>query len=36
MIGAVNEQLMSQNNPLPVSNTSKSSVTKGRAPKFQD
>jgi hypothetical protein len=27
---------MGENNPLPVSNTSKSSVTKGRAPKFQD
>ena len=36
MIGAVNQQLMGENNPLPVSNTSKSSVTKGRTPKFQD
>ena len=34
---AVNYQLMGdKNNPLPVSNTSKSSVTKGRTPKFQD
>ena len=37
MMDAVNYQLMGdKNNPLPVSNTSKSSVTKGRAPKFQD
>ena len=37
MMDAVNYQLMGdKNNPLPVSNTSKSSVTKGRTPKFQD
>ena len=37
MMNAVNYQLMGdKQNPLPVSNTSKSSVTKGRAPKFQD
>ena len=37
MMDAVNQQLMSQSNSqAPISNTSKSSVTKGRAPKFQD
>ena len=37
MMNAVNYQLMGdKSNPLPVSNTSKSSVTKGRTPKFQD
>jgi hypothetical protein len=37
MIEAVNQQLMGdKSNPLPVSNTSKSSVTRGRKPSFQD
>jgi hypothetical protein len=37
MMDAVNQQLMSQSNSqAPISNTSKSSVTKGRRPTFQD
>ena len=37
MMDAVNQQLMSQSNSqAPISNTSKSSVTKGRRPSFQD
>jgi len=37
MMDAVNQQLMSQSNSQsPISNTSKSSVTKGRRPSFQD
>tara|TARA_R100000315_G_scaffold15474_1_gene5263 strand:- start:631 stop:1122 length:492 start_codon:yes stop_codon:yes gene_type:complete len=37
MMDAVNKQLMSQSNSqAPISNTSKSSVTKGRRPSFQD
>ena len=37
MMDAVNQQLMSQSNSQsPISNTSKSSVTKGRRPTFQD
>ncbi len=37
MMDAVNQQLMGQSNSqMPISNTSRSSVTKGRAPKFQD
>ena len=36
MVEAVNQQLMSQNDSrMPISNQSKSSVTKGRQPKFQ-
>jgi hypothetical protein len=34
---AVNSQLMRQSNStMPISNTSKSSVTKGRVPTFQE
>jgi len=37
MVDAVNQQLMGQNDSrMPIRNTSKSSVTKGRTPKFQD
>jgi len=37
MMDAVNQQLMNQStSQMPISNTSKSSVTKGRRPSFQD
>ena len=37
MMDAVNSQLMRQSNStMPISNTSKSSVTKGRVPTFQE
>ena len=37
MMDAVNQQLMNQStSQMPISNTSKSSVTKGRRPTFQD
>jgi hypothetical protein len=37
MVDAVNQQLMGQNNSrMPIKNSSKSNVTKGRTPNFQD
>jgi hypothetical protein len=37
MVDAVNQQLMGQNDSrMPIRNNSKSQVTRGRAPKFQD
>ena len=37
MVDAVNQQLMSQNDSrMPIRNNSKSQVTKGRPPKFQN
>ena len=37
MVDAVNQQLMGSNDSrMPIRNTSKSSVTKGRTPNFQE
>ena len=37
MVDAVNQQLMGQSDSrMPIRNNSKSQVTKGRTPKFQD